>query len=128
VLVGANNANAQAGQSYVVYGSRDDADCDDVPDAMDNCLASANADQRDTDGDGIGNSCDQDLNDDCIVNFADLGVLKAAFFTSFDDADFDGDGQVNFVDLGTMKDAFFGPPGPSGTPNLCATTPARASD
>jgi Lamin Tail Domain/Thrombospondin type 3 repeat len=35
-----------------------DADADGVPDATDNCPTAANADQRDTDGDGPGDLCD----------------------------------------------------------------------
>ncbi len=35
-----------------------DLDLDGVPDATDNCLVVPNADQTDTDGDGIGNACD----------------------------------------------------------------------
>ena len=33
----------------------------------------------DTDFDGIGNACDAYLNDDCLVNFGDLALLKAVF-------------------------------------------------
>lgn len=36
----------------------DDADGDRVPDAVDNCPAAPNPDQRDTDGDGAGDLCD----------------------------------------------------------------------
>ena len=35
-----------------------DRDRDGVPDVQDNCVAAANADQRDVDGDGIGSACD----------------------------------------------------------------------
>lgn len=35
-----------------------DADADGIPDSSDNCPTIANADQADTDGDGIGNVCD----------------------------------------------------------------------
>ena len=78
-------------------------------------------DQRDTDADGIGNSCDADLDNNCAINFLDLGILKSVFFSVGDqDADLDGDGAVNFLDLGVMKATFFGPPGPSGFENLCS--------
>ena len=104
-----------------------DGDGDGVVDSADNCIASANADQRDTDGDGIGNACDADIAqpNNCIVNAADLGVLRLAFFGQPGsnnwnaDADFNGDNIVNVGDLGIMKEGFFQTPGPSGLPNQC---------
>ena len=109
-----------------------DADGDCVPDFADNCVLAANFDQRDSDGDNLGNACDADIfqPNDCLVNFADLGTLKDAFFARPADAnwnpdgDFNGDEVINFGDLGIMKDAFFGPPGPSGLANAC--TPPEA--
>ena len=102
-----------------------DTDGDGVADSQDNCTTIANADQRDTDEDNIGNACDTDLNGDCSVNFGDLAELKAVFFPApyEEDADFDGDGFVNFGDLASMKSAFFnGPapgPGPGAPGNTC---------
>jgi peptidoglycan/xylan/chitin deacetylase (PgdA/CDA1 family) len=96
-----------------------DPDSDGVASGWDNCMAGYNADQRDTDGDGIGNRCDADLDNNCFVDFVDLGMMKAVFYTDDADADLNGDGTVNFVDLGIMKSAFFTPPGPSGVPNIC---------
>ncbi|MEM9056733.1 MAG: thrombospondin type 3 repeat-containing protein [Pseudomonadota bacterium] len=91
-----------------------DSDSDGVENSSDNCTLVANADQRDTNGDGYGNACDPDITDDLAVNAQDLALFKAAFFSTDADADFDGDGFVNFVDLAVMKDFFFAPPGPSG--------------
>ena len=92
-----------------------DTDGDQIDDNVDNCTLVANADQRDTDADGYGNLCDADLDQDNVINFSDLGLMKAVFFDAGNlDADLDGDGVVNFTDLGLMKAAFFGPPGPSG--------------
>ncbi len=88
-----------------------DTDADGVPDDGDNCTTTANADQRDTDSDGFGNACDPDLNNDNAVNFSDLALMKAAFFSTDENADLDGDGAVNFTDLAIMKAFFFGPPG-----------------
>ena len=106
-------------ESWCVLLSGDvaDSDGDGVEDALDNCTLLANPDQRDTNGDGFGNVCDADLNNDNIVNVQDLGLLRTVFFDTGDslDADFNGDGVVNVADLGIMRAAFFGAPGPSGT-------------
>ena len=45
-----------------------DRDADGVRDEFDNCPAAANTDQQDTDGDGIGDACDCDLDNDGIPN------------------------------------------------------------
>jgi hypothetical protein len=92
-----------------------DADHDQIDDVSDNCLGAANSSQRDTDGDGYGNWCDADLNNDAKVNFADLSILRARFATSDADADLDGNGNVNFADLARFKALFGQPPGPSAT-------------
>ena len=92
-----------------------DTDNDGISDDADNCTLVPNADQRDTNGDGFGNICDADLDNNGAVNFLDLGILKSVFFSVGDqDADFNGDSLVNFLDLGIMKASFFLPPGPSG--------------
>lgn len=98
-----------------------DQDRDGIDDADDNCVLIENPDQRDSNGDGFGNACDADLNDDCVVNVVDLGLLKSVFFTADPDADFNGDSIVNVVDLGIMKTGFFMAPGPSSWPNGCDT-------
>lgn len=90
-----------------------DTDGDGAGDACDNCIQSANTDQRDTNGDGYGNMCDADLNNDGLINFADLAIMKSVFFTNNSDADLNGDSLVNFGDLAIMKSVFFGSPGPS---------------
>lgn len=89
-----------------------DRDADGIVNALDNCSLHSNPDQRDSNGDGFGNRCDPDLNDDLEVNFVDLGQMKSVFFSADDDADLDGDGNVNFSDLGIMKAFIFGSPGP----------------
>ena len=90
-----------------------DTDGDGMVDSQDNCILVVNTNQRDTDGDGYGNSCDADLNQDGITNALDVGTLKAQFLTSRPDADFNGDGIVNALDVGILKQYFLQPPGPS---------------
>lgn len=91
-----------------------DFDEDRVPDTLDDCVRVPNADQRDTDQDGFGNACDPDFDENGVVNFGDLAVLKSRFFGSDPDADLDGDSLVNFKDLAILKSLFFRAPGPSG--------------
>ncbi len=98
----------------VLHAQSPDTDGDGVSDDMDNCIETPNADQRDTNSDAYGNVCDPDLDNDLIINFSDLGLMAAVFFSGEPDADFDGSGVVNFVDLGVMEEKFFGSPGPTG--------------
>lgn len=103
-------------KSVVAKGLIDaDADGDGIPYCRDNCTAVANSDQRDTDGDGYGNQCDADFNNDGVVNFADLASFRARFGSTDPDADLNGDGAVNFADLAIFRSLFGQPPGPSGT-------------
>ena len=114
--------NAATALSTVHPG--DDADADGMWDYQDNCILQPNGPlipdaggniQRDTDGDGYGNVCDPDVNQDLVVNVVDLGVLRVNFFQGGDlDTDFNGDGVTNAIDLGIMKAWFFAAPGPSG--------------
>ncbi|WP_295884703.1 dockerin type I domain-containing protein [uncultured Thiohalocapsa sp.] len=102
-----------------------DADTDGVDDAIDNCTAVSNPAQRDTDGDGIGNRCDQDLNDDGLVNSLDLGLFKRAFFGDHDPAaDFNSDGVLDMADVAILRSGFLREPGPTAV----ALDPALAAD
>ncbi len=89
-----------------------DTDGDGVPDAADNCSLLANPSQRDTNGDGFGNRCDPDLNDDGIVNFIDIGLFRDVFGTTDADADFNGNGVVDVIDFRILRSFLFSPPGP----------------
>ncbi len=115
-------ANTYAGgkSDVVVVKIAIDMDVDGVPDTLDNCTTFVNPAQQDTNGDGFGNRCDADLDNDDTVNFTDLTLLKAAFFSTpgsanwNPDADFDSNNTVDFTDLSIMKGMFFQPPGPNG--------------
>ncbi|MFK8031626.1 MAG: thrombospondin type 3 repeat-containing protein [Gammaproteobacteria bacterium] len=92
-----------------------DNDNDGVQNDSDNCTFVSNADQRDTNGDGYGNACDPDLNNDGVVNFVDVGLWTPSFNTANDgDEDFNGDGAANFADYVLFSEYFLGAPGPSG--------------
>ncbi|MFK7888799.1 MAG: thrombospondin type 3 repeat-containing protein, partial [Gammaproteobacteria bacterium] len=96
-----------------------DTDGDGVADEEDNCTLEPNLDQTDADADGYGNACDADLNNDCIVNVVDLGILRSVFFTDDAVADLNSDGVVNVVDLGILRAQFFAAPGPSALSTAC---------
>jgi hypothetical protein len=100
-----------------------DTDQDGIADNIDNCTLIANTDQRDTDGDGFGNQCDADLDNNGAVSFNDLNLFRARFGTSDQDADFDGNGSVSFADLDIFRSLFNHPPGPSGISNASPTQP-----
>ncbi len=92
-----------------------DLDADGVMDALDNCTLVKNADQRDTNGDGYGNLCDADFNNNGVVDSNDGALLKAAFGSaSFPDRDLNGNGVVDSNDGARLKARFGLPPGPSG--------------
>lgn len=91
-----------------------DTDNDGIPDSRDNCTRVANRDQKDSDGDGYGDACDGDVNNDGIVNSVDLALVRAAFgSTGANRADLNGDGVVNSLDLAIVRRLFALRPGPS---------------
>lgn len=73
--------------SAIIYDPSQDADDDDVPDAIDNCPVTSNSDQADSDGDDIGDVCD-----------------SCPFAANREQADADGDGIGDRCDLG-LSDA-----------------------
>jgi len=102
-----------------------DDDNDAVPDnTNDNCQVQFNPGQQDTNNDGYGNICDADLNQSGFVDFGDLTLFSAAFFTADPDADFNSSGFVDFADLTLFQGMFFQAPGPSwcdpgAVPGIC---------
>ena len=62
VCVRAGSASASDGPSIDVPSNGHDEDGDGIQDAFDNCPQLANADQKDTDGDRVGDICDPEPN------------------------------------------------------------------
>jgi hypothetical protein len=81
-----------------------DVDGDGVPDFRDNCAATANAGQNDTDIDGYGNACDCDLDNNGNVGMTDFMLFSGSWGSSDAVADFDGDGNVGMADFMTFQD------------------------
>lgn len=64
-------------------------DGDALPDLIDNCPDVPNSDGYDADGDGVGNACDADYDNNGSVTAADYGVFIAAYGTHRGMAGFD---------------------------------------
>jgi hypothetical protein len=103
-----------------------DTDGDGVSDVADNCTLVANGPlipdagghgwpQWDTDGDGYGNLCDPDFNQNNFVDPVDFSLLKQRFGQfGWPNQDLNGNGIVDPVDFSRLKTMFGQPPGPSG--------------
>ena len=91
-----------------------DNDGDSKLDGFDNCLLQANGAQQDADGDGYGNYCDPDFDNDLYIGSLDTDYLQGRFGDSDPHADLNGDGLVDTADQ-EILDALIGQlPGPSG--------------
>ncbi len=109
-----------------------DRDADGVSDPLDNCVELPNGpaagpnDQLDADGDGIGNLCDGDLNQDGFVGGPDFGIMLPCYNRAVgagvgpaDDptcgeSDMNGDGFVGLPDFFDFLGVYNRPPGPTG--------------
>ncbi len=101
------------GSSVQAAAIEKDTDGDGIPDSQDNCILVPNKDQLDSDGDGYGNACDADLNNDGFVNSLDLALMRGMFGKRGVAGDLNGDGIVNSLDIKLFANLFGKAPGPS---------------
>jgi len=114
-----------------------DTDGDGVENAFDNCTVVINSSQTDTDHNGCGDSCTQDIvcdvNGDTAVNTPDFNTLRMNFGNSVPPGTLgdcgDQDGTVGTPDFTRMRMTFGNSTGPSGIttaqcdPSTCICTP-----
>jgi len=106
-------------------GLNPDSDGDTVPDTADNCPSDYNPDQTDSDGDGIGDACDDDDDGDTVPDTADN--CPSDYNPDQTDSDGDGigdacdDGDILVVDLAT-NDIIYDPL----TETIYASVPSSA--
>jgi hypothetical protein len=109
-----------------------DGDSDGVENAFDNCTVKINADQKDVDHDGCGDTCDADFDQNGASGVTDFGILKSSFLKSTGDpaynaaADMDCNGSVGIPDFGLFKNEFLTTAGPSGIRMHPTWWPARS--
>ena len=100
------------------HGDGPDFDGDSHCDWEDNCVEVFNPYQRDSNGDGFGNACDCDYNNDGVVGLADMGILALSYELDKNsgynpDTDHNNNCKTDGDDLGAFQDAFGSTPGPS---------------
>jgi len=96
-----------------------DTDGDGVTDPNDNCTMVPNPEQCDSDGDGFGNRCDGDLNNNGFTNAQDYVELldrmgEPSTAPGYNIADLNCNGWVNAQDYLLLRSLLGPPPGPSG--------------
>lgn len=95
-----------------------DADLDGIPDATDNCTLVENPIQCDSDGDGFGNRCDGDFNQNNVTNSQDYILFRSqigqpSLPPAYNSRDINCNGVVNSQDYILFRGLLGQAPGPS---------------
>jgi len=98
VADGGEDSAPAAAQSFQLIVSLLDSDADSIADYNDNCVDLANTDQLNSDGDGLGNVCDDDDDNDTIPDVVELANNLDPLDAEDADLDSDGDGDINSVE------------------------------
>ena len=110
-------------EAFVDLGEAD-GDADGAPDSTDNCLLVGNPSQLDSDGDGFGNACDADFDQDGATASLDFGTFRRCWGRTLpasagppadptcEESDMDGDGVLGALDFALFKREFLTPVGP----------------
>jgi hypothetical protein len=124
------SADAHCGTGGFCSMDQEDSDGDGVGDACENCMDAWNPNQSDSDRDGFGNACDGDFDGDGLVSDADGAQLASRLGLARGDAGFDPDvdmirnNRIDAVDGEAFADSLGLAPGPSNL--ACAgETPCR---
>ena len=116
-----NGASEQPGGMISFLFIDNDNDADGVPNYLDNCVDRKNPGQVDTIGNGFGDACNFDINNDTVVNFGDVVTLLASAnppTSGVSLGDFNDDGIINFGDVVTLLGFLNQPLGPSCDPQV----------
>jgi len=98
-----------------------DTDADGINDHDDNCRTVSNASQVDSNGDGFGNRCDGDLNNNNATNAQDYVLFRQQLGQTssppnYNAADLNANGAVNAQDYVLFRGLLGSPPGPGKLP------------
>jgi hypothetical protein len=118
-ILGVDRGGSPDAGAYECVVAQVDADGDGVADSADNCTQAANPDQCDSNGDGYGNLCDGDINNnnstgaqDDVLFRQQMGQPSAS--PIYNVADINCNGGVNSQDYVLFRSLLGSPPGPSG--------------
>jgi hypothetical protein len=88
----------EADTAFKTYVAPPDTDNDGIPDATDNCKATANAGQLNTDGDTQGDACDSDDDNDGVPDTTETGCVTTSGPGISTDSNSDDDAALDGAD------------------------------